>query len=59
VQQQLKHEPPQQQHEPVGQARRYDKLTGKTSAITFHLSLPDVLLTSANASSEAKYYYLP
>jgi hypothetical protein len=37
----------------------YDKLTGKTSAITFHLSLPDVLLTSANVSSEAKYYYLP
>jgi ribose transport system substrate-binding protein len=37
----------------------YDKLTGKTSAITFHLSLPDVLLTSANVSSDAKYYYLP
>lgn len=37
----------------------YDKLTGKTSAITFHLSLPDVLLTSANVSQEAKYYYLP
>jgi ribose transport system substrate-binding protein len=37
----------------------YDKLTGKTSAITFHLSLPDVLLTSANVSAEAKYYYLP
>jgi ribose transport system substrate-binding protein len=37
----------------------YDKLTGKASAITFHLSLPDVLLTSANVSQEAKYYYLP
>jgi ribose transport system substrate-binding protein len=37
----------------------YDKLTGKASAITFHLSLPDVLLTSANVSAEAKYYYLP
>jgi ribose transport system substrate-binding protein len=37
----------------------YDKLTGKTSAITFHLSLPDVLLTAANVSQEAKYYYLP
>jgi ribose transport system substrate-binding protein len=37
----------------------YDKLTGKTSAITFHLSLPDVLLTSANVSQDAKYYYLP
>jgi ribose transport system substrate-binding protein len=37
----------------------YDKLTGKTSAITFHLSLPDVLLSSANVSQEAKYYYLP
>jgi ribose transport system substrate-binding protein len=37
----------------------YDKLTGKTSAITFHLSLPDVLLTSANVNSDAKYYYLP
>jgi ribose transport system substrate-binding protein len=37
----------------------YDKLTGKTSAITFHLSLPDVLLTSANVSQESKYYYLP
>jgi ribose transport system substrate-binding protein len=37
----------------------YDKLTGKTSAITFHLRLPDVLLTSANVSAEAKYYYLP
>jgi ribose transport system substrate-binding protein len=37
----------------------YDKLTGKTSAITFHLSLPDVLLTSANVGQEGKYYYLP
>jgi ribose transport system substrate-binding protein len=37
----------------------HDKLTGKTSAITFHLSLPDVLLTSANVSQESKYYYLP
>jgi ribose transport system substrate-binding protein len=37
----------------------YDKLTRKTSAITFHLSLPDVLLTSANVSQESKYYYLP
>src|ERR1700728_3795017 len=37
----------------------YDKLTKKTSAITFHLSLPDVLLTSANVSQESKYYYLP
>jgi ribose transport system substrate-binding protein len=37
----------------------YDKVTGKTSAITFHLSLPDVLLTSANVGQEAKYYYLP
>jgi ribose transport system substrate-binding protein len=37
----------------------YDKLTGKASAITFHLSLPDVLLTSANVSQEGKYYYLP
>jgi ABC-type sugar transport system substrate-binding protein len=36
----------------------HDKLTGKTSAITFHLSLP-VLLTSANVSQESKYYYLP
>jgi ribose transport system substrate-binding protein len=39
----------------------YDKLTGKTSAITFHLSLPDVLITSANVNSpsESKYFYLP
>jgi ribose transport system substrate-binding protein len=37
----------------------YDKLTKKTSAITFHLSLPDVLLTSANVSQDSKYYYLP
>jgi ribose transport system substrate-binding protein len=37
----------------------FDKLTGKASAITFHLSLPDVLLTSANVSQESKYYYLP
>ncbi len=39
----------------------YDKLTGKSSAITFHLSLPDVLLTSANVSQagESKYFYLP
>jgi ribose transport system substrate-binding protein len=37
----------------------FDKLTGKASAITFHLSLPDVLLTSANVSQEAKYYYQP
>ena len=37
----------------------HDKLTGKTSAIRFHLSLPDVLLTSANVSQESKYYYLP
>jgi ribose transport system substrate-binding protein len=39
----------------------YDKLTGKTSAISFHLSLPDVLLTSANVNQpgESKYFYLP
>ncbi|HTZ30649.1 MAG TPA: substrate-binding domain-containing protein [Streptosporangiaceae bacterium] len=37
----------------------FDKLTGKASAITFHLSLPDVLLTSANVSQDARYYYLP
>jgi ribose transport system substrate-binding protein len=39
----------------------YDKLTGKASAITFHLSLPDVLLTSANINQpgESKYFYLP
>jgi ribose transport system substrate-binding protein len=39
----------------------YDKLTGKASKITFHLSLPDVLLTSANVNQpgESKYFYLP
>lgn len=37
----------------------YDKLTGKTSGITASVQLPDVLLTSANASSESKYFYLP
>jgi ribose transport system substrate-binding protein len=37
----------------------HDKLTGKASAITFHLSLPDVLLTSGNVGQETKYYYLP
>jgi ribose transport system substrate-binding protein len=39
----------------------YDKLAGKASAIKFHLSLPDVLLTSSNVNQpgESKYFYLP
>jgi len=39
----------------------YDKLTGDTGGITASVQLPDVLLTSADASqaSYAKYFYIP
>jgi ribose transport system substrate-binding protein len=39
----------------------FDKLTGDTSGITFAVQLPDVLLTSADASQAgyAKYFYIP
>jgi ribose transport system substrate-binding protein len=39
----------------------YDKLTGDTGGITTSVQLPDVLLTSADASqvSFAKYFYIP
>jgi ribose transport system substrate-binding protein len=39
----------------------YDKLTGDTGGITASVQLPDVLLTSADASQAAytKYFYIP
>jgi ribose transport system substrate-binding protein len=39
----------------------YDKLTGKTSAITASVELPDVLITDAQARQAAykKYFYIP
>jgi ribose transport system substrate-binding protein len=39
----------------------YDKLTGDTGGITASVQLPDVLLTSSDASqaSYAKYFYIP
>lgn len=39
----------------------YDKVTGATSKITFSVQLPDVLLTSADASQSGyqKYFYIP
>jgi len=39
----------------------YDKLTGKASAITASVQLPDVLLTSADVSQPSiqKYFYAP
>ena len=39
----------------------YDKLTGDTGGITASVQLPDVLLTSADASQPgyAKYFYIP
>ena len=39
----------------------YDKLTGDTAGITASVQLPDVLLTSADASQAAytKYFYIP
>jgi ribose transport system substrate-binding protein len=39
----------------------YDKLTGDTGGITASVQLPDVLLTSADASqaSYTKYFYIP
>jgi ribose transport system substrate-binding protein len=39
----------------------YDKLTGKASAITATVQLPDVLITSAQAHQPgfAKYFYIP
>jgi ribose transport system substrate-binding protein len=39
----------------------YDKITGSTSGITASVQLPDVLLTTADASQSAdqKYFYIP
>jgi len=39
----------------------YDKLTGRASAITASVRLPDVLITSAQARQPgfAKYFYIP
>jgi ribose transport system substrate-binding protein len=39
----------------------YDKLTGNTSGITASVQLPDVLVTTADASQAAyeKYFYIP
>lgn len=39
----------------------YDKITGGTSGITASVQLPDVLLTTADASQSAdqKYFYIP
>jgi ribose transport system substrate-binding protein len=39
----------------------YDKITGKTSAITRSVQLPDVLITGAQAQQPAyaKYFYIP
>jgi ribose transport system substrate-binding protein len=39
----------------------YDKITGNTSAIQASVQLPDVLLTTADASNSAyqKYFYIP
>jgi ribose transport system substrate-binding protein len=39
----------------------YDKITGDTGGITFSVQLPDVLVTTADASQAAyeKYFYIP
>jgi len=37
----------------------YDKLTGHASSIKKSVELPDVLLTTANAASNATYFYSP
>jgi len=37
----------------------FDKLTGDGGGITASVQLPDVLLTTANASQSQKYFYIP